>query len=139
MPVYTLTTTAATLTPNTKAQLASEVTRLHSAINHVPSIYVNVVFQELPADNIYTDGKPAQPVLVNGWVRNGHPVEDTTRLATEIAAAVTRIAAVPAERVMVVFQSSPAGYAVEAGRPLPEPGHEAAWAAANGGTDHVRH
>jgi phenylpyruvate tautomerase PptA (4-oxalocrotonate tautomerase family) len=139
MPVYTLTTTESTLTTRTKAQLAGEVARLHSAINHVPSTYVNVVYQELPADSVYTDGEPAQPVLVNGWVRDGHPIDETTRLATEIAAAVTRITTVPQDRVMVVFQSSPASYAVEAGRPLPEPGQEAAWVAANGSADHVRH
>jgi hypothetical protein len=37
-------------------------------------------------------------------------------LPPEIAAAVTRIAGVPAERVLVVFESSPARFAVEGGR-----------------------
>jgi hypothetical protein len=49
---------------------------------------------------------------MNGWV---------------IAHAITRIADVPAERVLVVFQTSPARFAVEAGRVLPEPGQEQAW------------
>ncbi len=129
MPIYTCTTTESTLTADSRTALAGEITRLHSAINHVPSTYVNVVFHELPADAIYTDGRPAAPVLVSGWVRAGHPDADTTRLATEIAAAVTRITGVPAERVMVVFISSPAHYAVEGGRVLPEPGHEQAWIA----------
>jgi phenylpyruvate tautomerase PptA (4-oxalocrotonate tautomerase family) len=50
MPVYTCTTTQSTLTSDVKAALAAEVGRIHSEINHVPSIYVNVVFNELPAD-----------------------------------------------------------------------------------------
>jgi phenylpyruvate tautomerase PptA (4-oxalocrotonate tautomerase family) len=100
---------------------------VHSAINHVPSTYVSVVFHELPADNVYTDGVPASPFLVSGWVRDGHPKAETTRLATEIAAAVTEIAGVPAGHVLVVFQSSPASFAVEGGRVLPEPGEEQAW------------
>jgi phenylpyruvate tautomerase PptA (4-oxalocrotonate tautomerase family) len=132
MPIYTCTTTESTLTTDSRTALAGEITRLHSAINHVPSTYVNVVFHELPAGAIYTDGRPAAPVLVSGWVRAGHPDADTTRLATEIAAAVTRIAGVPAERVMVVFISSPAHYAVEGGRVLPEPGEEQAWIAGSG-------
>jgi hypothetical protein len=53
---------------------------------------------------------------------------ETTRLATEIAA-VTRVTGVPSERVLVVFQSSPASFAIEGGRVLPEPGEEAAWIA----------
>jgi phenylpyruvate tautomerase PptA (4-oxalocrotonate tautomerase family) len=127
MPIYTCTTTESTLTADSKTTLAAEIARIHSAINHVPSTYVNVVFHELPADAIYTDGRPAVPVLVSGWVRAGHPDADTTRLATEISAAVTRVTGVLAERVMVVFLSSPAHYAVEGGRVLPEPGEEQAW------------
>jgi phenylpyruvate tautomerase PptA (4-oxalocrotonate tautomerase family) len=127
MPIYTCTTSESTLEPDSKAELASEVGRIHSAINHVPSTYVNVVFHELPKDNVYTDGLPASPVLVSGWVRAGHPEAETTRLAQEIANAVTRITGVPAYRVLVVIQSSPARFAVEGGRVLPEPGEEAAW------------
>ena len=129
MPVYTCTTTESTLSAQTKKALAGEIGTIHSEINHVPSTYVNVVFHELPADSVYTDAAPASPVLVNGWIREGHPKTEVTRLATEIAAAVTRIAGVPAERVLVVFESSPASFAVEGGRVLPEPGEEAAWIA----------
>ena len=127
MPIYTCTTTQSTLSSDVKAQLAAEIGRIHSAINHVPSTYVNVVFNELPADAVYTDGHPAEPVLMNGWVRAGHPEDETTRLATGIAATITRITGVPTERVLVVFQSSPARFAVEGGRVLPEPGQEDAW------------
>ena len=88
MPIYTCTTTASTLNAQVKAALAGEIGRIHSSINHVPSTYVNVVFHELPADGVYTDGVPANPVLVSGWVRAGHPEAETTRLATEIADAV---------------------------------------------------
>jgi hypothetical protein len=79
---------------------------------------------------VYTDGTPAAPVLLNGWVREGHSPEETTRLATELAAAVTRICGIDAKRVLVVMQSSPARFAVEGGRVLPEPGEEQAWMAA---------
>jgi phenylpyruvate tautomerase PptA (4-oxalocrotonate tautomerase family) len=130
VPIYTLTTTASTLNTQVKAMLAGEIGRIHSSINHVPSTYVNVVFHELPADGIYTDGVPANPVLVSGWVRAGHPEAETTRLATEIAAAVSRIANVAVDRVLVLIQSSPARFAVEGGRVLPEPGQEQAWFAA---------
>ncbi|MGA8331387.1 MAG: tautomerase [Mycobacterium sp.] len=95
----------------------------------MPTTYVNVVFHELPAGGIYTDGVPANPVLVNGWVRSGHPADKTTRLATEIAGAVSRIAKVDPDWVMMVIQNSPASGAVEGGRVLPEPGQEQAWIA----------
>jgi phenylpyruvate tautomerase PptA (4-oxalocrotonate tautomerase family) len=129
MPIYTCTTTASTLTSDTKAALATEIGEIHSAINHVPSSYVTVVFHELPHDAVYSGGVPANPVLVSSWVREGHPADETTRLATEIAAAVTRIAGVTAEQVTVVIQPGRARFAVEAGHVLPEPGHEKEWLA----------
>jgi hypothetical protein len=47
----------------------------------------------------------------------------------DMRTAVTRVAGVPAEQVLVVFQSSPASFAIEGGRVLPEPGEEEAWIA----------
>jgi phenylpyruvate tautomerase PptA (4-oxalocrotonate tautomerase family) len=129
VPIYTCTTTESTLSARTKKALAGEIGTIHSEINHVPSTYVNIVFHELPTDNVYSDGVPANPVLVSGWIREGHPKTEVTRLAVEIAAATTRVAGVPAERVLVVFETSPASFAVEGGRVLPEPGEEAAWIA----------
>ncbi len=131
MPVYTCTTTTSTLTSDVKSALAQEISRIHADVNHVPSTYVNVVFHELPAGGIYTDGVPANPVLVNGWVRSGHPADETTRLATEIAAAVSRIANVELTKVLMVIQNSPASGAVERRRcwSCPEPSQEQAWIA----------
>ena len=129
MPIYTCTIAESTLSADTKRVLAGEIAHIHSSLNHVPSTYVNVAFHELAADGLYTDGEPAKPVLVTGWVREGHQDEETTRLATEIATAVTRITAIPAERVLVVIQSSPARFAVEGGRVLPEAGQEQTWLA----------
>jgi phenylpyruvate tautomerase PptA (4-oxalocrotonate tautomerase family) len=129
MPIYTCTVADSTFDADTKRALAGEIARIHSSINHVPSTYVNVAFHELAADGLYTDGVPASPVLVSGWVREGHDEDDTTRLATEIATAVSRICDIDAERVLVVIQPSPARFAVEGGRVLPEPGHEQSWLA----------
>ena len=126
MPICTCTIAESTLSADTKRELAGEIARIHSSINHVPSTYVDVSFHELSADSLYTDGEPARPALVSGWVRAAHRDAETTRLATEIATAVTRITAIPTERVLVVIQSSPARYAVEGGRVLPERGHEQA-------------
>jgi phenylpyruvate tautomerase PptA (4-oxalocrotonate tautomerase family) len=127
MPVYTITTPKAVLSTETKAGLAAEVTRIHSMINHVPGTYVNVVFHELAADDVYTNGAPAQPLLVNGWVRTGHPEAQSSQLAAEVAAAASRVTGIPAKRVLVVIQNSPAHLAIEGGRALPAPGEEEEW------------
>lgn len=104
MPVYTCTTARGRLSADVKSGFAAEVTRIHSTVN-----------------------RPAHPLIVNGWVRSGHPEDDTSRLVAEIAGAATRITGFPAERVLVVIGNSPARFAIEGGRVLPEPGQEQAW------------
>lgn len=129
MPVYTCTFAEGTLTRDAKSKLAAEVTRIHSDVNRVPSTYVSVVFQELATDHVYTDGQKARPLIINGWVRTGHPDQETSRLVAEIAEAATRVTGIPADRVLVFIQNSPARFAIEGGRVLPEPGQEQAWLA----------
>ena len=81
MPNYTCTTVESVLTSDVKAELAAEIARIHSEINHVPTEYVNVLFADLPASNVYSGGRPSAPLIVNGWVRDGHPDAEATRLA----------------------------------------------------------
>jgi phenylpyruvate tautomerase PptA (4-oxalocrotonate tautomerase family) len=127
MPVYTCTTARSALDAPTKALLATELASIHSRINDVPSRYVNVVFHSLPEEDLYTDGRPAAPLIIDGWTRTGHPEDRRRQLVLEIADAATRVTGIPAERVLVVIGDSPARFAVEAGRVLPEPGDEDAW------------
>lgn len=127
MPLYTCTAAQGTLTSEVKARLAAEITRIHSAANHVPPAYVNVVFSELPADSVFAGGQPATPLILTGWVRRGHPQDEATRLAVELSSALARVSGLDEDRTMVVLQDGPARSAVEGGRVLPEPGGEKEW------------
>lgn len=127
MPVYTCTAARGTLTSESKAALAAEITRIHAAINKVPPTYVYVTVSELPADSVFAGGEPGKPLIITGWARRGHPQEALTRLALELASAGSRISGVDERHVMVVIQDSPARSAVEGGRVLPEPGQEKEW------------
>ena len=129
MPVYTCTAAQGTLTRESKASLAAEITRIHAAINHVPPAYVNVIFAEPPSEDVFAGGVPGTPLIITGWARRGHPQEGTTRLALELSAAAVHITGVAESHVMVVIQDSPARSAVEGGQVLPEPGEEKEWLA----------
>ncbi|MFJ5274534.1 tautomerase family protein [Streptomyces sp. NPDC088358] len=127
MPVYTCTTARGSLTSESKALLAAEITRIHVDINHVPPAYVNVVFSELPPDSVFAGGRPATLLILTGWVRRGHPQEEATRLAVALSSAVARVSGLDESRIMVVLQDGPARSAVEGGHVLPEPGQEEEW------------
>jgi phenylpyruvate tautomerase PptA (4-oxalocrotonate tautomerase family) len=129
MPLYTCLTTAKTLADDTKAALAAEITKIHSSITRAPSSFVHVVFQELPATNVFTDSSPSQPLLINGIIRAGRADADKVRLANDISASSSRIAGIPEARILVSIADRPARFAVEGGRVLPEPGAEDDWLA----------
>ena len=127
MPLYTCVTTAKTLADDTKAALAAEITKIHSSITGAPTSFVHVVFQELPATNVFTDSSPSEPLLISGVIRAGRADADKVRLAKDISSSSSRIAGIPEARILVIIEESPARFAVEGGRVLPEPGAEDDW------------
>jgi phenylpyruvate tautomerase PptA (4-oxalocrotonate tautomerase family) len=133
MPIYTCVTTETTLSDDVKATMAAEITKIHSSITGAPTSFVHVVFQELPATNIFIDSRPSHALLINGVIRAGRADADKTRLALDISSSSSRITGIPDARVNVSILDIPARFIVEGGRVLPEPGAEDAWleAAAN--------
>jgi phenylpyruvate tautomerase PptA (4-oxalocrotonate tautomerase family) len=129
MPIYTCITTANTLADDTKAALAAEITKIHSTITAAPSAFVHVVFQELPATNVFTDASPSQPLLITGVIRAGRADTEKVRLATDISTSSSRITGIPQARILVNIADRPARFAVEGGRIMPEPGAEDDWLA----------
>jgi phenylpyruvate tautomerase PptA (4-oxalocrotonate tautomerase family) len=130
MPVYTCVSTAKTLADDTKAAVAAEITKIHSSITGAPTSLVHVVFQELPASNVFTDASPSRPLLITGVIRAGRADTDKMRLATDISSSSSRITGIPEERILVNITDRPARFAVEGGRVMPEPGAEDDWLAA---------
>src|ERR1700730_5807830 len=107
MPVYTCITAAKTLADHTKAALAAEITKIHSSVTGAPTSLVHVVFQELPATNVFTDSSPSQPLLINAVMRAGRADAETIRLATDISSSSSRIAGIPQERILVNIADRP--------------------------------
>jgi phenylpyruvate tautomerase PptA (4-oxalocrotonate tautomerase family) len=129
MPVYTCISTTQTLADDTKAALAAEITKIHSSVTGAPTSFVHVVFQELPATNVFTDSSPSEPLLISGVIRAGRADADKVRLAKDISSNSSRIAGIPEARILVNIADRPARFAVEGGRVLPEPGAEDDWLA----------
>jgi phenylpyruvate tautomerase PptA (4-oxalocrotonate tautomerase family) len=127
MPVYTCTIAEERLTADQKAAVAAEITRIHSAVTGAPTSLVHVVFQEVPAGDIFTGGRPSGHLLVAGLTRAGRADADRQRLAVDISAACSRATEIPEGRILVTIAEVPARFAVEGGRVLPEPGLEGDW------------
>jgi phenylpyruvate tautomerase PptA (4-oxalocrotonate tautomerase family) len=71
MPVYTCTATRGTLTHESKAPLAAEITRIHAAVNHVPPAYVDVIFAEPSSEDVFVGGVPGMPLIITAGPDGG--------------------------------------------------------------------
>jgi phenylpyruvate tautomerase PptA (4-oxalocrotonate tautomerase family) len=129
MPVYTCTTAEENLTDEQKSGAAGEITRIHAQLTGAPTSFVHVVFQEVPAGDIYTNARPSRHLLVSGLTRAGRADAEKQRLAREISSAVSRTTGIPEERILVAITDVSARFIVEGGRFLPEPGLEGDWPA----------
>lgn len=85
---------------------------------------MHVTFAELPEDSVFTDSAPSRPLLIEATTRAGHADAEKTQPAMDISAAGSRVTGVPESRILVIIKDSPARFAAEGGRILPEPGDE---------------
>jgi phenylpyruvate tautomerase PptA (4-oxalocrotonate tautomerase family) len=127
MPTYTVTTTEGNVSDETKASVAAEITKIHSTVTGAPTAFVHVVFHELPATNVFSDSAPSHPLLITGLTRAGRADREKAQLAQDVSAASSRLTGIPEAHILVIIEDTPARFAVEGGRILPEPGTEDDW------------
>ncbi len=65
MPLYTAITQEGSVSDETKAKIAQEITRIHTSLMKVPASYVRVVFLSYPKGSGYTAGAEAPRAAIN--------------------------------------------------------------------------
>jgi phenylpyruvate tautomerase PptA (4-oxalocrotonate tautomerase family) len=76
VPLYTAITQEGSVSDETKAKIAQEITRIHTSLMKVPASYVRVVFLSYPKGSGYTAGEEAPTAALNCVLRSGHTAED---------------------------------------------------------------
>jgi phenylpyruvate tautomerase PptA (4-oxalocrotonate tautomerase family) len=127
MPMYTITTTAKTLSDPAKAELAAAITKTHADITQAPSSFVHVIFDEQPQTNVFTDSVPSQPLIIVGNTRGGRADFQKTELGLAISSVSSAISGIPETKILVIIDDTQAKFAIERGRVLPDPGQEDQW------------
>jgi phenylpyruvate tautomerase PptA (4-oxalocrotonate tautomerase family) len=72
MPFYTAITQEGTVSVETKAKIAEEITRIHTSVMKMPKNYVRVVFLSYPKGSGFTGGGQASTASLNCVLRSGH-------------------------------------------------------------------
>ena len=131
MPIYQC-VTSKTLSPETKAAIAKEITRIHVEFTAAPEPFINVVFSDLPLDSHYLAGAVRENgTFINAIVRAGRTLETRQSLLKSLSAAWSRLTGQPERNLILKVEEADPAVIMEAGLIMPRPGEEAAWMEAN--------
>jgi phenylpyruvate tautomerase PptA (4-oxalocrotonate tautomerase family) len=131
MPIYQC-ATSKTLSPETKAAIAKEITRIHVEFTGAPEPFINVVFSALPLGSHYLAGAVRENgALINAIVRAGRTLETRQALLKSLSVAWSRLTGQPERNLILKVEEADPAVIMEAGLIMPRPGEEAAWLDAN--------
>jgi len=124
MPLYTAISQDGSVTDGTKARIAEEITRIHSAVMKVPKTFVRVVFLSYPRGSGYSAGKEAPTAALNCVLRSGHTAEERTDLLKQLWAMFQNLTGLATDQIAISLQEVPSSNAMEMGQIMQAVGHE---------------
>jgi phenylpyruvate tautomerase PptA (4-oxalocrotonate tautomerase family) len=116
MPLYTAIAQDGSVTDETKAKIAEEITRIHTVIMQVPRNFVRVVFLCYPKGCGYTAGKEAPTAALNCVLRSGHSVEEKNELLKQLWAMFQNLTGFATDQIAMSLQEIPSSNAMEMGQ-----------------------
>ena len=116
MPLYTAIAQDGSVTDETKAKIAEEITRIHTTVMKVPRNFVRVVFLCYPKGCGYTAGKEAPTAALNCVLRSGHSVEEKNELLKQLWAMFQNLTGFATDQIAMSLQEIPSSNAMEMGQ-----------------------
>jgi phenylpyruvate tautomerase PptA (4-oxalocrotonate tautomerase family) len=124
MPLYTAITEYDFVSDETKARLAEEITRIHSAVMKVPLNYVHVIFLSYSKHSGYSAGQDASTAALNCVLRSGHTVEEKTELLKQLWSLLQELTGIATDQLAISLQEIPSSNAMEMGQIMPAVSHQ---------------
>jgi phenylpyruvate tautomerase PptA (4-oxalocrotonate tautomerase family) len=124
MPLYTAITEEGTVSDETKAKIAEEITRIHTSVMKVPKNFVRVVFLSYPKGSGFTGGEVAATAALNCVLRSGHTADEKTDMLQQLWKAFQDLTGVDTDQLALSLQEIPSSNAMEMGQIMQAVGHE---------------
>jgi phenylpyruvate tautomerase PptA (4-oxalocrotonate tautomerase family) len=124
MPFYTATTQEGTVSAETKAKIAEEITRIHTGVMKVPKNFVRVVFLSYPKGSGFTGGEQAPTASLNCVLRSGHTPEEKTDMLQQLWTMFQSLTGIATDQLALSLQEIPSSNAMEMGQIMRAVGHE---------------
>lgn len=127
MPLYQCYSPKGLLSESAKAQIADEITTIHTYATGAPESYVSVVFHDIADGDCFVARKPSTHSYLLGTIRHGRDLETRQSMLRDLSRMWTRVTGQSEAELLVVLTEADPANAMEAGLILPEPGHEQEW------------
>jgi phenylpyruvate tautomerase PptA (4-oxalocrotonate tautomerase family) len=113
LPLYTAITEGDTISAETKAKIAEEITRLHTSVMKVPKNFVRVVLLSYPKGSGFTGGEEAPTAALNCVLRSGHTPEEKADMLQQLWTMFQSLTAVATDQFVLSLQEIPSSNAME--------------------------
>ena len=123
MPLYTAITEHDSVSDETKARIAEEITRIHAAVMKVPKNFVHVIFLSYPKHSGYSAGEEAPTAALNCVLR-GHTAEEKTDLLKQLWSLFQERTGIAKDQLAISLQEIPSSNAMEMGQIMQAVSHE---------------
>jgi phenylpyruvate tautomerase PptA (4-oxalocrotonate tautomerase family) len=124
MPLYTAITQEGSVSSETKAKIAEEITRIHTCVMKVPKNFVRVVFLSYPKGSGFTGGSEAPTAALNCVLRSGHTVQEKTDMLKQLWAMFQDLTGIATDQIALSLQEIPSSNAMEMGQIMQAVAHE---------------
>jgi phenylpyruvate tautomerase PptA (4-oxalocrotonate tautomerase family) len=116
MPLYTAITQEGTVSVETRAKIAEEITRIHSNVMKVPKNFVRVVFLSYPKKSGFTGGEEAPTAALSCVLRSGHTEEEKRDMLLQLWTMFQGLTGVATDQLALSLQEIPSSNAMEMGQ-----------------------
>ena len=124
MPLYTAITEDGFVSDETKAKIAKEITRIHTAVMKVPNNFVRVVFFSYSKGSGFAAGQAASTTAMNCVLRSGHTDDEKTDMLKQLWSMFQSLTGIPTDQLAISLQEIPSSNAMEMGQVMPAVGHK---------------
>jgi phenylpyruvate tautomerase PptA (4-oxalocrotonate tautomerase family) len=124
MPLYTAITQEGTVSVETKAKIAEEITCIHTSVMKVPKNFVRVVFLSYPKGSGFTGGEEAATSALNCVLRSGHTVEEKADMMQQLWVMFQSLTGTATDQLVLSLQEIPSSNAMEYGQIMQTVAHE---------------
>ncbi len=131
MPLYQCYSPKGLLSQSVKAQIADEITTIHTNATGAPAAHVSVLFHEIAEGDCFVARIPSTHSYLFGVIRHGRDLETRQAILREFSRMWTRVTGQSEAELVIALDEIDKANAMEAGMSLPAAGHKEEWFAAN--------